>query len=472
MSKFAAANLNVYRATDLLPVIAALIAFWPVWYWYCQRVFDRSDEPLGIVALITFLGLILWRRRQIASLLSQERSCRELLLALALVVLYCMLRPVAPDMVLALIAILAVGICLLPTKALARPVLGDWILLLLSLPLIASLNFYTGYPLRVVACHVAASLLNLGGLAVSAQGAEILCNNSVVGIDQPCSGIKMLWVATYLAATLCSIRRLNVLATVKVLTLALVAAIIANAIRVSSLFYTETKIVDVGEVWHGVLHAGIGVAVFALLAAMILATVVKVSKVERDEAGAAKPCTRRSDSLDMVSPLVPAAFAVACCTAMIMPLLGQPIDVAVSNDNTFSGWPARFEGRKLNEVPLSPLNARFANGFPGRIAVFSDGDSRVIFRWVTQATRQLHPSANCYKAGGYQIKWLPEYIDRDNHKWTAFEAARGEQRLLVRERIFDSKGHSWTDASSWYWSAVLKRSHSPWWAVSTAKRLN
>lgn len=38
-------------------IVAQLAAFWPVWCWYVSRMTDGSDEPLGILALITVLVL-------------------------------------------------------------------------------------------------------------------------------------------------------------------------------------------------------------------------------------------------------------------------------------------------------------------------------------------------------------------------------------------------------------------------------
>jgi hypothetical protein len=45
------------RMTAVLQLIAAILAFWPIWFWYCERISDRSDEPLGVLALITVIAL-------------------------------------------------------------------------------------------------------------------------------------------------------------------------------------------------------------------------------------------------------------------------------------------------------------------------------------------------------------------------------------------------------------------------------
>jgi hypothetical protein len=41
--------------------------------------------------------------------------------------------------------------------------------------------------------------------------------------------------------------------------------------------------------------------------------------------------------------------------------------------------------------------------------------------------------------------------------------------LHVIELITDPAGHSWSDPSSWYWSAAMRKSKGPWWAVTVVE---
>lgn len=481
MSKAVNAYLTDPRSSLVIQLMAAIAAFWPVWLWYCERTVDRSDEPLGLVALLTVVSLIYLRKTAIKiSPMSPESVCRSLAVLLSLVLLYCVIVPWAPNVVLALIAISVVAISLFRARIFGRPLAGDCVLMLLSIPLVASLNFYFGYPMRLLASFLAAAMLNLGGLAVSAQGAEIVCNSSIVGIDQPCSGIKMLWVALYLAATLSSLFRFNSGKTINMLLVALAMAIVANAIRVSSLFYIETKIIDVGPHWHGFVHSGIGVASFALLAVFLVAagsSSLMRERTAKGEIGAVRP-SKAAELKNMRLPKSPKAqmlflisFTFVCLFAAAIPFTLKRSSPIV-NANSWN-WPDKFEGQQLTSVPLSKFNLRFADGFPGRIAVFRTGsDARVVFRCVTQPTRQLHASVSCYKASGYTIKWMPDWVDSNNQKWTVFEAKKGDEKLSVRERFYDENGNSWTDVSSWYWSAVLNQTKGPWWALSVAQPIN
>ena len=160
-------------------------------------------------------------------------------------------------------------------------------------------------------------------------------------------------------------------------------------------------------------------------------------------------------------------FLALCAVVAWLPAVGD--EAVVNRAEGFPGWPAEWEGKPISEVPLSESELRFNRKFPGRIAKFTDERSDLIFRWVTQSTRQLHGSADCFRGMGYSIKPQPAVIDVRRATWSCFRATRGPQRLLVRERITDEQGREWTDVSAWYWSAVLRQTHAPWMAVTIAE---
>lgn len=167
------------------------------------------------------------------------------------------------------------------------------------------------------------------------------------------------------------------------------------------------------------------------------------------------------------------AYAGACVLAFLAPWLsaapkspaGERIDIA------FSGWPTSFENRALTQLPLTEREERFAHEFPGRIARFTDGRRELIFRWVTSATRKLHPASDCFAGIGYSIRPLPLKVDEAGARWGGFTAERGNDRFRVHERIYSDAGGSWEDVSAWYWAAAGGGSHGPWWAVTIAEKV-
>ena len=160
-------------------------------------------------------------------------------------------------------------------------------------------------------------------------------------------------------------------------------------------------------------------------------------------------------------------FAVCCFIAAIVPLLlAQP---ASSPAVGFPGWPAQFEGKPLISLPLTALEKRFEENFPGRIGRFSDGEREIILRWVSQETRKLHPAIDCFKGSGYAVTPQPIEVDSSGTRWGSFRAVRSAEKISVRERIYDAAGNKWTDVSAWYWAAQWQKSSGPWWAVTLAQ---
>lgn len=160
-------------------------------------------------------------------------------------------------------------------------------------------------------------------------------------------------------------------------------------------------------------------------------------------------------------------FLMSCLLAAAAPLLSRhtPAHPQVSG---FPGWPASYDGKVLTPLPLTAIETRFQDSFPGRVGRFTDGEREIILRWVASGTRKLHPATDCFKADAYTLVTMP-LAEHGGERWSSFVATKGATRLLVRERITDSAGQQWSDASAWYWAVQLGQSRGPWWAVTIAQ---
>lgn len=158
-----------------------------------------------------------------------------------------------------------------------------------------------------------------------------------------------------------------------------------------------------------------------------------------------------------------------CVVAALVPWMVDGSRIA-PDVVSFPGWPIPFGSRSVAPVPLTDVEKRFERSFPGRMAKFSDGERVILMRRVNNATRKLHPAADCYKGSGYTIRPLPLWVDSDGITWGCMEAKRGSEVFKVYERVFDDSGQAWTDISAWYWAAVLGKTNGPWWAVTVAQR--
>jgi len=173
--------------------------------------------------------------------------------------IYAASYPFVPPLVHALIAMSALGA--------ACGSLSLTGLLLLAVPLVPTLNFYLGYPLRVIVGEAASMLLRLNGFAVVREGATLLWNGQQISIDAPCSGVKMLWTGMYLSCTLAALQRLGTWRTVLLGSLAFLIVMIANVLRATALFYVESGVVAQAQS----AHESIGVVMFVLAAVAIAA---------------------------------------------------------------------------------------------------------------------------------------------------------------------------------------------------------
>lgn len=251
-----------------------IAACWPAWLWLARRFGDGGGEGCAVYAIAAALALS-WRewRRQKHS--ASESAITPAGSAPTLVLLvYAGVCLFAAPSVRALFALFAVAAMLQNLLAITMP-LGWWILWGLGLPALASLQFYIGYPLRLLAAAGATGLLRLTGLAVRREGVELLFGLQRVGVDAPCSGIRMLWAGVFLTALLAGAFRLDWRRTAVGFAGTLILVVVANVFRSAALFYIEAGLVR-APAWA---HATTGVLVFALTTMVIVLLMGRLQRV-------------------------------------------------------------------------------------------------------------------------------------------------------------------------------------------------
>jgi exosortase/archaeosortase family protein len=261
------------RAETLL--VIEILALWPVWRWYVHRLSDRSDEAWGIVALVTsVLFVFLHRPEGVTSAGNSNRM--RLMLPAALLLCYALSYNFLSPLPRAVIAVTAIAATISAVRFGGAMNPGVWGLLLLALPVIASLQFYLGFPMRALVARLAAPMLQINGFAVAAEGASLNWNGNPILIDAPCSGVKMLWTGFYLTFTLACHYKLNAKRTALTCAAALGAVIIGNTLRAAALFYVETGAINSSlPDWA---HEGVGVVSFAATAIAIAWMAQRIAK--------------------------------------------------------------------------------------------------------------------------------------------------------------------------------------------------
>lgn len=206
------AGIRLDRVPAPLWLAAQALALWPAWLWMGRRLADGSDDPLGLLALAA-LAALAWQQR--AALRTAPRLGWLLLAGMGTVAATLMRTglgplPAWPPLLASLLAVLAIAcglLAFLPRPATgamadaplpgvpALPVLG---LAVLALPLLSSLQFYAGYPLRVLTAELSHWLL-MPFFSVAREGASLWIAGRLVIVDAPCSGVQMVWLGYFTA---------------------------------------------------------------------------------------------------------------------------------------------------------------------------------------------------------------------------------------------------------------------------------
>jgi len=254
------------------PLVLALVstATWDAWRWYFGRVSAAPEEAAALILTVAFLGLVGVSR------LSRPAPPRPLPLfpIASLLAVLAATHAVLPPIVRAAAAVALTLFCLHVAMFKERPPVAFWGLVALALPVLPSLQFTLGYPMRVVSAALTAGLLQAHGLMAVRQGTFLVWRDEMVQFDAPCSGVSMLWAGLLPTLMGCLLLRLGVLKVMAAVAISIVLTIACNALRASSLFYVEAGLIPQAPGWW---HNGIGVAAFALSAATILWVLTRLS---------------------------------------------------------------------------------------------------------------------------------------------------------------------------------------------------
>lgn len=421
-------------------------AYWPLASWYAARMRDGSDDPCGVMALLLAV-VMLWRARQTLHITPAGAWLASVLVGIEL-----LLHPVLPPLIEAGLAIATIG-CLF---TLWKRMPGVMALLLLSLPVVASAQFFLGYPLRMITARLSQGLLMLVGVQTELQGTQLCLGLKQVGVDAPCSGVRMLWAALFVAAMLSAKARISALSTLLLLLSAVVLALLANGVRAALLFPTEAGMINLPHVWH----EGVGLAVFALLLGLLMRWQehLPTTSAASSPVSSHRHSTRHALIALLGLGLVSGAWQLR--QPELMPAAQKAVPV----------WPTHWDDQPLEPLPLNAREEEFARSFPGHLARFRCGGSEIILRQVSRATRALHSSRDCFQAAGYEVQDLGLWTDPQGRTWLRFIAQRLGESLVVWEIVLSKDGKTSADVGAWFWRALFHPDEGPWLATTLVER--
>ena len=244
----------------LLVVGLQVLAFWEVWRWYVSRAVYSWDQPWGLLAFVAAFVFLLASKKPL------PREERSLVLPAVLIGVYIATYFVFPPLARAIVAFTALAVTASSLRFGRSFHPGVFGLFYLSLPALPTLQFFGGYPLRVVVAELTAPILRIGGFAVVPEGTCLNWAGQLIWIDAPCSGIKMLWVGMLLTFVLLCLYELPIFKSALLVLFAFAVIIGANVFRAVALFYLEAGVLQLPS-WG---HEYAGVIAFVLEAAGII----------------------------------------------------------------------------------------------------------------------------------------------------------------------------------------------------------
>jgi len=143
----------------LLIVAVQVLAFWDVWRWYVARAVYSWDQPWGVLALVAAIVFL------VASRKPWPQTARSLLLPAVLVLFYAVTYLSFAPLARATVAFTALAVTTSSLRFGKSFHAGLFGLFYLSLPTLPTLQFFGGYPLRVVIAELTAPILRMSGLA-------------------------------------------------------------------------------------------------------------------------------------------------------------------------------------------------------------------------------------------------------------------------------------------------------------------
>jgi len=242
------------------------LALWPHGAYLVQRASDGSDDPLGLLALAAVAALVFWHRHTLRLTPRFGWLVASMVVALAANGSWWTGVPALLASLLAALSLVGALLAWWPVAQARLPLAG---LVLLALPWIASLQFYLGFPLRIITAQLSAWGLQLAGFDATRSGASMVVNGQLVIVDAPCSGVQMAWLAYFTACAAAAVLKLPDRVFARRTVWIGVIVLGANVLRNGVLVALESRPAGLGAAWHeaiGLIALGaVCMAVLALL---------------------------------------------------------------------------------------------------------------------------------------------------------------------------------------------------------------
>jgi len=451
----------------LLFLACAMLAAEPL-VWLVRTWTDPAYDSFGgfaaALVAVLFLASATSPRGRDASPRERTRAARLLLLTAAVRLAGASLAINALSAVALVLDVYALGLWF-GLAGRRRPVAPGWLAasFAFALPIERIIQRLFGYGLQHLSAEGACRALGMAFDGVRCEGVRILVGGTDVLVDLPCSGARGLTLLMLCFAATAAWRRPAFVKAAAGFALTLVAAWIANTIRVAVLATGVAKSELLGgvDLMSEPLHGIIGMAVL-VPAVIVIAVWGKQASQNRERSTVPefepKWGTVERPRFSRVQVL---AFVAAACIIVVLP--GRPLDVAEAVGAPL--LPERLAGDRAVRVPLSRQERVYYTQFGGGAAKASYGESTLLVVRTSSPLRHLHAPDECLAGAGHRVTRaglvrgiLPyaEYrsIAPDGRVWkihVTYVADDGYVALSVAEAVW-----RWLSHPGGGWTAVQR----------------
>lgn len=446
-------------------LLAAEPALWLIRSWVAPA-YDSQGEWLALA----WAGLLLCSAS--SPLISTPARTRGIALLLATAVIRLAGQRLAINTISAVALVIDVyAIALiLGTAERKRALSPGWLALFFAcaLPLEHLLQRIGGYGLQQLSTGMACGVLQLftsdlacGVDRIALAGRELL-------VDLPCSGARGLLALVALFFAISAIRRPNWPQAITGLFITVIAAVIANALRLAAIAALWASGVD--GVMTEPLHGMVGTAALTLsvIPLLLWARNLPIAK-SRDHLPQLPDNLTQPKHVGFASKLAP-LFPLVAIAVLATP--GKPLDIAPVERK--AALPYRISGLPLDEAELSAAEQQYFNQWGGGAKRGYYGPYTLLTVSTRAPLRHLHNPAACLSGDGSVLTYLGRsHVGLPSAEYRLSDNDGNHWQVLVS---YVSDSNDWaTDVAtvSWNWlRGALKGKPERWTMLQRIAPIN
>lgn len=255
-----------------------ILTFSPVYIWLGKRFYDPSDMFFGWIPVLFLLIVFISNEIKKGKKSEKEPPSQGLLILISILLsLYSLSYFTHFPMIRAILAFttLSTYMSFRIEKKLFN--FSTWGLFMLSLPIMATMQFYLGYPMRYFVATIASAVLNICGYAVTVVGVTLHWESYIISVDAPCSGLKMVYSGALTVCILCFINKFNHFKILLFSMIAFIIIVMSNIARILALFLVEAEVLKLNP---DSVHTPIGLICYtsAIISLLFICEIIKRGK--------------------------------------------------------------------------------------------------------------------------------------------------------------------------------------------------